>query len=132
MVARLPRSPAQGDRPAAPGERAAAPRAASPRRRALALVVPLAVIALVFTGFYALQEATFRATALTPAAFAQLSTGMDRGQVATVVSAKGLDAPTTIISQGPVLPGASCRYYAARSGPLDLGNDMFRLCFTGS
>ena len=31
----------------------------------------------------------------------------------------------------PAPPGdAQCRYYAARTGLLDLGSEMFRLCFT--
>lgn len=99
------------------------------RHRVLTLVVPLLILVAAFVGFYALQNATYKATALSPEDFSNLSVGMDRSEVDRFVIAPGLDKPIPIIPQTTAPRDSTCRYFAARTGPLDLTNEMFRLCF---
>ena len=100
------------------------------RHRVLTLVVPLLILVAAFAGFYALQNATYKATALSPEDFRNLSVGMDRSEVDRMVTAPGLDNPIPIIPETAAPKDSTCRYFAARTGPLDLSNEMFRLCFT--
>ena len=100
------------------------------RHRVLTLVVPLLILVAAFAGFYALQNATYKATALSPEDFRNLSVGMDRSEVDRLVTAPGLDKPIPIIPETAAPRDSTCRYFAARTGPLDLSNEMFRLCFT--
>lgn len=46
------------------------------------------------------------------------------------VTARGLDEPLPVIEESSPAANAECRYYAAKTGALDLGSEMFRLCFT--
>lgn len=118
-------------RSAAPVALASVPATATRRpRRWLAVLIPAVIVLAFCFGLYQLQAATYRATGLSPASFSQLSIGMDREQVEAIATAKGLDEPLPIIDAPPAPAGAQCRYYAARNGPLDLGSDMFRLCFS--
>lgn len=96
----------------------------------LMLVLPLATVLVMAAGLYLLQDATNRATALDPSSYRQLQLGMTRAEVSEFVHAKGLDEPLPVIEEPAVPPEAQCRYYAARTGVLDLGSEMFRLCFT--
>lgn len=100
------------------------------RHRVLTLVVPLLILVAAFAGFYALQNATYKATALSPEDFLNLSVGMDRTEVDRLVTAPGLDNPIPIIPDTAAPQDSTCRYFVARTGPLDLSNEMFRLCFT--
>ncbi|KUM32202.1 hypothetical protein AQ436_03670 [Arthrobacter sp. EpRS66] len=97
-------------------------------RRPLILVPVLTVVAMVL-GLYALQVATFRATALSPTDFQQLAVGMPRAEVAQHVHAKGMEQPLPVIDETRKPANGQCHYYAARTGVLDLGSEMFRLCF---
>lgn len=56
--------------------------------------------------------------------------GMSRQEVSRFVTAKGLDEPLPVIKESSPAANAECRYYAAKTGVLDLGSEMFRLCFT--
>lgn len=96
----------------------------------LTLLVPLAIVAAAFAGFYALQNATYKATALSPASFGELDVGMERSEVERIVTAPGLEMATPVIRVPEAPSGATCRFFAARTGPLDLSGEMFRLCFT--
>ncbi|MGO2432044.1 MAG: hypothetical protein ACTH7E_12745 [Glutamicibacter arilaitensis] len=93
------------------------------------IALPVIVVAAIAAGLYLLQDATYKATALNPANFQQLQVGMDREEVSEFVSAKGLDEPLPVINAPSTPPAAQCRYYAAKTGVLDLGSEMFRLCF---
>ena len=97
--------------------------------RGLMIALPVIVVAAIAAGLYLLQDATYKATALNPANFQQLQVGMDREEVSEFVSAKGLDEPLPVINAPSTPPAAQCRYYAAKTGVLDLGSEMFRLCF---
>lgn len=97
--------------------------------RGLMIALPAIVVAAIAAGLYLLQDATYKATALSPANFQQLQVGMDREEVSEFVSAKGLDEPLPVINAPSTPPAAQCRYYAAKTGVLDLGSEMFRLCF---
>ncbi|QDY65032.1 hypothetical protein FQA45_01130 [Glutamicibacter halophytocola] len=98
--------------------------------RWLLVLVPVLAVAAMVLGLYFLQLATFRATALSPADFQQLTMGMTREEVAEHVQAKGLDQPLPVIDESRLPASGQCRYYAARTGVLDLGSEMFRLCFS--
>lgn len=54
---------------------------------------------------------------------------MSRSEVERIVTAPGLATATPVINVPAAPEGATCRFYAARTGPLDLGSEMFRLCF---
>lgn len=97
--------------------------------RGLMIALPVIVAAAIAAGLYLLQDATYKATALNPANFQQLQVGMDREEVSEFVSAKGLDEPLPVINAPSTPPAAQCRYFAAKTGVLDLGSEMFRLCF---
>jgi len=101
------------------------------RRSRLAIIfLPALAVVLVASGLLLLQNATYRATALHPTDFRNLAIGMTHNEVDQIVHAKGLDEPLPVIDD-PARPSESqCRYYAARAGVLDLGSEMFRLCFT--
>lgn len=99
--------------------------------RRLMIAVPILAVAAIAAGLYLLQDATYKATALNPADFQQLQPGMSREEVSGFVTAKGLDEPLPVIKESPLAASADCRYYAAKTGVLDLGSEMFRLCFTG-
>lgn len=104
---------------------------ARPTRHAvLTVLVSLAIVAAVFTGFYALQNITYKATALSPASFGELDVGMERSEVERIVTAPGLETASPVIRVPEAPSGATCRFFAARTGPLDLSGEMFRLCFT--
>ena len=98
--------------------------------RRLMIAVPILAVAAIAAGLYLLQDATYRATALSPADFQQLQPGMSREEVSRFVTAKGLDEPLPVIKESSPAANAECRYYAAKTGVLDLGSEMFRLCFT--
>ncbi len=120
--------------PTAPGQAANSQRQTQqrPSRHRLATtLVPLGVLTLIGVGFFALQQATFSATALPPAVFAQIAPGMKESEVKQLVSAKGLDSPTPIIDEPPIPGGSTCRFFAARSSVIDFSNEMYRLCFDG-
>ena len=94
------------------------------------VLMPVLAVTVIAAALLLLQHATYQATALHPSDFQKLSVGMDARQVASLVHAPGLDEPLPVIDE-PAPPGdAQCRYYAARTGLLDLGSEMFRLCFT--
>ncbi|MFJ2618014.1 sensor histidine kinase [Glutamicibacter sp. NPDC087344] len=99
-------------------------------RRWLAIAVPAAIAMVLCLGLYCLQLATYRATGLAPADYQRLELGMDRTQVDQLVTANGLDQALPIINESQAPAGSSCRYYAARTDPLDLNSEMFRLCFS--
>lgn len=105
-------------------------RPANHRSRLTRILVPILAVAVIAATLLLLQDATYRATALPPAEFQNLTLGMSHEQVDQVVQAKGLDKPLPVIYETAPPAGAKCRYYAARSGLLDLGSDMFRLCYT--
>lgn len=98
--------------------------------RWLLVLVPACAVAVMVACLYVLQLATFRATALSPADFQQLKPGMTRTEVAQHVQAQGLDQPLPVIDESQQPASGQCRYYAARTGVLDFGSEMFRLCFT--
>lgn len=102
------------------------------RRSRLAMILlPVLAVGVIAAGLLLLQDATYRATALHPADFHNLTLGMSHAQVDQIVHAKGLDEPLPVIDEPAVPTEATCRYYAARTGVLDLGSEMFRLCYTG-
>ncbi|WP_404290686.1 sensor histidine kinase [Glutamicibacter arilaitensis] len=105
------------------------PAVKRPSRRAL-LLLPIIAVTVIASGLLLLQDATNRATALHPKDFQRLSVGMSQDEVAQIVHAQGLDEPLPVIEEVAPPPGAKCHYYAARTGVLDLGSEMFRLCFT--
>lgn len=93
------------------------------------VLMPVLAVTVIAAALLLLQHATYQATALHPSDFQKLSVGMDARQVASLVHAPGLDEPLPVIDE-PARPGdAQCRYFAARTGLLDLGSEMFRLCF---
>lgn len=96
----------------------------------LMVFLPFATVLAMTAGLYLLQDATNRATALNPHDYQQLRVGMNRAEVAEIVHAKGLDEPLPVIRETAKPAQAQCRYYAARTEILDLGSEMFRLCFT--
>lgn len=98
--------------------------------RWLMILVPVCTVAAMVLGLYVLQLATYRATALSPTDFQQLELGMTRAQVAEHVHTKGLDQALPVIDETQHPASGQCRYYAARTGVLDFGSEMFRLCFT--
>lgn len=102
------------------------------RRSRLAIILlPVLAVVVIAGGLLLLQDATYRSTALHPTDFHDLSIGMTRAEVNQIVHAKGLDDPLPVLDI-PAPPAESqCCYYAARTGLLDLGSEMFRLCFTG-
>lgn len=101
------------------------------RRSRLAIILlPILAVVVIATGLLLLQNATYRATALHPTDFQDLTTGMTHDEVDQIVHATGLDEPLPVIDEPTPPAEAQCRYYAARTGVLDLGSEMFRLCFT--
>lgn len=103
--------------------------ALKPTARWLLITVPLLVVAVVASGLYFLQDAMYRATALSPTDFQKLELGMSRQDVAELVSATGLDSALPVIQESAPPSGAQFRFFAAKTGVLDLGSEMFRLCF---
>lgn len=67
---------------------------------------------------------------MSPASFGELDVGMERSEVERIVTAPGLETATPVIRVPEAPSGATCRFFAARAGPLDLSGEMFRLCFT--
>lgn len=105
----------------------------SPVKRAstsMLVLLPILAVTVIAAALLLLQHATYQATALHPSEYQKLKVGMDSGEVASLVRAPGLDEPLPVIDEPAPPENAQCRYYAARTGLLDLGSEMFRLCFT--
>lgn len=77
------------------------------RRRRLAIILlPALAVVVIAGGLLLLQNATYRATALHPTDFHDLSIGMTRDEVNQIVHAKGLDDPLPVIDE-PTPPAES-------------------------
>ncbi|MGO2053827.1 MAG: hypothetical protein ACTH2H_13710, partial [Glutamicibacter sp.] len=123
LRASIPQAPSP---PAPAGVRSPVKRTST----SMLVLLPVLAVTVIAAALLLLQHATYQATALHPSEYQKLKVGMDSGEVASLVRAPGLDEPLPVIDEPAAPENAQCRYYAARTGLLDLGSEMFRLCFT--
>ncbi|SEG84798.1 Signal transduction histidine kinase [Thermomonospora echinospora] len=133
VSARLPRLAACTARPDVPvgtgvGERSGGTASQLARRRRLLRrdLILLAALAAVMAGYYV--HATVNSV-LPPAAFAGLTVGQTRAEIADVLPARQWwgGSPST---GPPAPPGSTCEHYRPDANPLGVGQ-VYRLCFAG-
>ncbi len=102
-----------------PARRRRLPAAALPLGIGLALVVAVAVV----------QVLTVTRTGLSHDRYDELRLGQPRAQLEPLLPAREFGEAPRVLAGTPPPPAASCVYYNAGSGRLDLDPDLYRLCF---
>ncbi|MBZ2198591.1 sensor histidine kinase [Occultella gossypii] len=133
VIAHVPRSASQGT-PVPDDDRAtdrivAHARRQERRRQWQTAMIPLALGCLLAAALLVLQVLTVRTTGLAPEAYSQIETGDERTEIADLLPPRSIPPEGVPVPIPPAPESSECEFYLARSHALDLGSDVFRICF---
>lgn len=100
------------------------------RRRLLqAAALPVGVGLALVAALVAVQVATVTRTGLAHDRYDELRLGQSRTDLAGVLPPSAIGQEPRVVTPPPRPAGATCVHYQAGDGLLDLGPDLYRLCF---
>jgi hypothetical protein len=100
------------------------------RRRLLqSAALPVAGGLALVAGLVVTQVSTVTRTGLAENRYEQLRPGQSRADIEHLLPSHGIEGAPRVIAAPSAPAGAACLYYQAGDGLMDLGTDVYQLCF---